>query len=63
MIACLSAALGMRYPAPWVAPSALNWARTTNTRPARCTGYLPKDPLTDPYTPFYFGWKGPGQRP
>jgi len=63
VIACMSAALGMRYPAPWVAPSALNWARTTNTRPARCTGYIPKDPLTDPYTPFYFGWKGPGRTP
>ena len=60
VIACVSAALGMRFPAPWVAPSALNYAHRTNGKPPRCTGYLPKDPLTDPYTPFYAGWRGPG---
>jgi hypothetical protein len=62
VIACVSAAVGMRYPAPWVAPSALNYAHRTSGKPPRCTGYLPKDPLTDPYTPFYFGWKGPGRK-
>ena len=59
IIACTSAALGMRFPAPWAAPSALNYAHRTAARIPRCTGYLPKDPLTDPYTPFYPGWKGP----
>lgn len=61
VVACVSAAVGMRFPAPWVAPSALNYAHRTNARPPRCTGYLPKDPLTDPYTPFYPGWKGPAR--
>ncbi len=60
VIACVSAALGMRYPAPWVAPSALNYARRTSGTPPRCTGYLPQDPLTDRYTTFYPGWRGPG---
>jgi hypothetical protein len=59
VIACMSAAVGMRFPAPWVEPSAMNYAHRTNARPPRCTGYIPKDPLTDPYTPFYPGWKGP----
>jgi hypothetical protein len=58
VIACMSAALGMRFPAPWLAPSALNYAQRTTARPPRCTGYIPKDPLTDPYTPFYPGWTG-----
>ncbi len=62
VIACMSAALGMRYPAPWVAPSALNYARRTTGKPPRCLGYVPKDPLTDPYTPFYPGWRGPDRR-
>lgn len=59
VIACVSAALGMRYPAPWVLPSALNYARRTSGQPPRCTGYLPPNPRTDPYTPFYPGWQGP----
>jgi hypothetical protein len=58
VIACMSAAIGMRYPAPWVTPSALNYARRTQTRIPRCTGYIPKDPRSDPYTPFYPGWHG-----
>ncbi|MEO8225056.1 MAG: hypothetical protein ABI661_09620 [Gammaproteobacteria bacterium] len=58
VIACVSAALGMRFPAPGVAPSGLNYAQRTRSRPPRCTGYIPEDPLTDPYTPFYPGWKG-----
>jgi hypothetical protein len=58
VIACVSAALGMRFPAPWVAPSALDLAHRNDGRPPRCTGYVPEDPLTDPYTPFYPGWKG-----
>jgi hypothetical protein len=61
VIACVSAAVGMRFPAPWVAPSAMNYAHRTNAKPPRCTGYIPKDPLTDPYTPFYPGWKGPAK--
>ncbi len=57
--ACVSAALGMRFPAPWDEPSKLNYAVRTDTKPARCTGYIPEDPKTDPYTPFYPGWTGP----
>ena len=59
VIACVSAALGMRYPAPWVAPSARDYAHRTDAKPPRCTGYIPQDPLTDKYTPFYPGWRGP----
>jgi hypothetical protein len=57
VIACVSAAIGMRYPAPWAAPSALNYAHRTAARVPRCTGYIPKDPRSDPYTPFYPGWR------
>jgi hypothetical protein len=57
--ACMSAGLGMRYPAPWVEPSKLNYAVRTNARIPRCTGYISENPKTDPYTPFYPGWKGP----
>jgi len=60
VIACTAAGIGMRFPAPWVAPSAQNWAHRTAARIPRCTGYIPKDPLRDPYTPFYPGWRGPG---
>lgn len=59
VIACMSAALGMRYPAPWVTPSARDYAHRNNAKPPRCTGYIPQDPLTDKYTPFYRGWRGP----
>jgi len=59
LIACISAAIGMRYPAPWVAPSKLNYAVRTAAKVPRCTGYIPADPKTDPYTPFYPGWRGP----
>lgn len=61
VIACTSAGIGMRYPAPWAEPSKLNYAVRTDARVPRCTGYIPDDPKTDPYTPFYPGWKGPGQ--
>jgi hypothetical protein len=58
VIACMSAAIGMRYPAPWVEPSKLNYAVRTAARIPRCTGYISANPKTDPYTPFYPGWKG-----
>jgi len=57
LIACISAAIGMRYPAPWSEPSRLNYAVRTDARIPRCTGYIPADPKTDPYTPFYPGWR------
>jgi len=62
VIACVSAAIGMRFPAPWAEPSALNYAKRTAARIPRCTGYIPADPKTDRYTPFYPGWRGPGGR-
>jgi len=58
VIACMSAAIGMRFPAPWVEPSKLNYAVRTGARIPRCTGYIPKNPKTDPYTPFYPGHSG-----
>lgn len=58
LVACMSAAIGMRFPAPWVEPSRLNYAVRTDARVPRCTGYIPDDPKTDPYTPFYPGWLG-----
>jgi hypothetical protein len=58
VVACTSAGLGMRYPTPWAEPSQLNYAVRTNARIPRCTGYIPDDPKSDPYTPFYPGWKG-----
>lgn len=61
VIALLSASIAMRFPAPWDAPSLMNYAHRTKARIPRCTGYLPKDPLTDPYTPFYPGWRGPSR--
>lgn len=57
VLACVSAAIGMRYPAPWARPSALDYARRTAARVPRCTGYVPLDPKSDPYTPFYPGWR------
>jgi hypothetical protein len=57
VVACMSAGIGMRYPAPWAAASRLNYAVRTDARVPRCTGYIPQDPKTDPYTPFYPGWK------
>jgi len=57
VVACTSASIGMRYPAPWAKPSKLNYAVRTAARIPRCTGYIPADPKTDPYTPFYPGWK------
>lgn len=62
LIALLSASIAMRFPAPWDDPSALNYAHRTQARIPRCTGYLPADPKTDPYTPFYPGWTGPAGR-
>lgn len=61
VIACTAAAIGMRFPAPWDQPSAMNLAPRSKGWPPRCTGYVPDDPLTDPYTPFYPGWRGPGR--
>jgi len=58
VIACVSASIGMRFPAPWAEPSQLNYAVRTDAKIPRCTGYIPSDPKTDPYTPFYPGWKG-----
>jgi hypothetical protein len=57
--ACTSAGIGMRYPAPWAAPSKLNLAARTNATPPRCTGYLVKDYTSDPYCYFHPGWKKP----
>lgn len=57
VVACTSAAIGMRYPAPWDAPSALNYAPRSTGRIPRCTGYIPTEPRSDPYTPFYPGWR------
>ena len=58
VVACTSAAIGMRFPAPWTAPSDLDYAHRTKARIPRCTGYIPDDPKTDAYTPFYPGWRG-----
>jgi len=58
VVACTSAGIGMRFPAPWAEPSRLNYAVRTDARIPRCTGYRPKDPKSDPYTPFYPGWNG-----
>ena len=58
VVACMSAGIGMRYPAPWAEPSKLNYAVRTDAKIPRCTGYIPADPKSDPYTPFYPGWKG-----
>jgi len=62
--ACVSACLGMHFPAPWDKPSALNYAERNEKK--RCTGYRPKGDATtiedyrkDPYTPYYPGWTGP----
>ncbi len=57
LIACISAAIGMRFPAPWAEPSKLNYAVRTDAKIPRCTGYIPEDPKSDPYTPFYSGWR------
>ncbi len=59
VLACVSAGLGMRFPAPWAAPSTLNYAKRTSARIPRCTGYVADDYKTNPYTPFYPGWRGP----
>jgi hypothetical protein len=59
VVACMSAGIGMRFPAPWDEPSALNYAHRTDAKIPRCTGYVVDDYLTDPYTPFYRGWTGP----
>ena len=63
VIACVSAGVAMRFPPPWSAPSELNLANRTDSMPPRCTGYLSEDYLSDPYTPFYPGWKKPQQQP
>jgi hypothetical protein len=57
VVACVSAAAGMRFPAPWATSNANDFAHRTDARIPRCTGYLPQDPKSDPYTPFYPGWK------
>lgn len=63
VITCMAASLGMRFPAPWAAPSALDYARRNAGRPPRCTGYIPEDPLTDRFTPFHPGWRGSSGKP
>jgi hypothetical protein len=60
LIACVSAGIGMRYPAPWAEPAKLNYAVRTAAKIPRCTGYIPENPKSDPYTPFYPGWKKAG---
>ena len=57
VVACVSAAVGMRFPAPWATPGEHDFARRTDARVPRCTGYVSPDPYSDPYTPFYPGWK------
>jgi hypothetical protein len=59
VIACMSASLGMRFPAPSTPSGPHDLAHRSDTRPPRCGGYQPVDRLTDPYTPFYRGWRGP----
>ncbi|WP_101759035.1 hypothetical protein [Oceanicoccus sp. KOV_DT_Chl] len=59
VLACTSAGIGMRYPAPWAAASTMNLAARTTSKPPRCTGYIADDYTTDPYTPFHPGWTGP----
>jgi len=56
VVACVSAAVGMRFPAPWVASGEHDLAHRTDARVPRCTGYVPEDPKADPYPPFYPGW-------
>lgn len=58
VIACTAAAVAMRFPAPWAAAGPLDFAHRTQARVPRCTGYVPADPRTDPYTPFHPGWRG-----
>ena len=63
ILACMSASIGMRFPSPWAEPNHLDLAqRNGNNLTARCTGYLSNDYQTDPYTPFYPGWKKPDAR-
>lgn len=57
VVACVSASVGMRYPAPWANSDAHDFAHRSEARIPRCTGYIPADPKSDPYTPFYPGWK------
>jgi hypothetical protein len=61
LIALLAASIAMRFPAPWDPPSGQNFAHRTRARIPRCTGYVPADPRTDPYTPFHPGWRGAGR--
>jgi hypothetical protein len=61
VIACTAAAVAMRFPAPWVPAGPLDFAHRTAARIPRCTGYVPQDPRTDPYTPFYPGWRHSSQ--
>lgn len=58
VVACTAAGIGMRFPVPWAAPSQMDYAHRSDARIPRCTGYIPADPKTDPYTPFYPGWRG-----
>lgn len=57
VVACVSAGVGMRFPSPWAKPDKLDYAVRTDANIPRCTGYIPADPKSDPYTPFYPGWK------
>lgn len=59
VVACTSAGIGMRYPAPWAAASEMNLAPRTNASIPRCTGYIVDDYTNDPYTYFHPGWNKP----
>ena len=58
MIACVSATVGMRFPAPSYVGAPHDFALRSDAKVPRCVGYVPDDPKTDPYTPFYPGWHG-----
>jgi len=57
VVACVAASTGMRFPALSYVGSAHDFAQRSDARVPRCTGYVPTDPMSDPYTPFYRHWK------
>jgi hypothetical protein len=61
VVACVSAATGMRFPSPRQVGGRHDLARRTDARVPRCTGYVSPDARHDPYTPFTPGWT-PQQR-
>jgi hypothetical protein len=62
VVACVAAATGMRYPAPWTPADPHDLAHREGRIP-RCTGYRSDDFTTDPYTSFHPGWVGQHERP